>query len=244
MNNGKRSSQVLCKICGQTSPTHRCRRESKTRYWCPHCSAAMFQWKDDANMPVPQGPCGADETYITVEGITHYTWLLIDRIRRAICGYNLSNTRGAQPALALLHSAYGAPQNPKCDNAEIVTDGLPSYNSALVAYNTEAQKHHNHDLLTKRTVIGLQNLDNETEEFRPFKQLIERLNRTYKFHTRPRAGFKNFDGVVALTTLFVAFYNHMRPHGHLKGNVPVPLKCLQGETLYPKMWVEMLRQAA
>jgi putative transposase len=371
MNNGKRSSQVLCKICGETSPTHRCQRESKTHYWCPHCGAAMFQWKDDgictafkcpnlkcefylrnlaaltteerdmraagktsqfklhylfreyhyasedlvvarpeqspvdlnrihnnlntvglcltfsisfamsarmtaealkrlycisishqtvinyinaaasqltgfvdANMPVPQGPCAADETYITVEGITHYTWLIIEKIRRAICGYNLSNNRGTQPALALLHSACGTPEKPKCDNIEIVTDGLSSYNSAIVAYNTEAQKHHNHDLLTKRTVIGLQNLDNESEEFRPFKQLIERLNRTYKFHARPRAGFKNFDGVVALTTLFVAFYNHMRPHAHLKGNVPVPLQCLQGETLYPKMWVEMLRQAA
>ena len=100
------------------------------------------------------------------------------------------------------------------------------------------------DLLTKRTVIGLRNLDTESEEYRPFKHLVERLNRTYKFHTRPRAGFKQFDGVVALTTLFVAFYNFMRPHGRLKANPPVPLTCLQGETLYPKMWVELLRQAA
>ncbi len=77
-----------------------------------------------------------------------------------------------------------------------------------------------------------------------FKQLIERLNRTYKFHTRPRAGFKNFDGAASLTTLFVAFYNFMRPHGSLKRTSPVALDCLNGKTLYPQMWVELLRQAA
>ena len=114
----------------------------------------------------------------------------------------------------------------------------------MVAYNTAVREHSEQDLLTKRTVIGLRNLDSESEEYRPFKQLVERLNRTYKFHTRPRAGFKSFDGVVALTTLFVAFYNFMRPHGYLKQNPPVPLSCLQGETLYPRMWVELLRQAA
>lgn len=371
LNNGKLSSQVLCKICARTSPTDRPRRESKARYWCPHCSSALFLWKEDGictaykcpndkcsfyvhnlaaltpeehkmraagntsqfklrylfreyhyasenlkvarpqespvdlnrihnnlhtvglclsfavsfglsarmtaealrrlygisishqtvinylnaaasqmsnfvdlNSPVPDGPCAVDETYIVIEGVTHYTWFIISPSRRSICAYNLSNTRSVQPAFSLLKSAYGPPENPKCDSAELVTDGLPSYGSAIVAYNCEACKHDKGNVLTKRTVIGLRNLDTESEEFRPFKQLVERLNRTYKFHTRPRAGFKNFDGVVALTTLFVAFYNHMRPHGHLKGSVPVPLKCLQGETLYPKMWVEMLRQAA
>jgi len=70
------------------------------------------------------------------------------------------------------------------------------------------------------------------------------LNRTYKFHTRPRAGFKNFDGIVALTTLFVAFYNFMRPHGSLRGNTPVELTCLKQKSLYTEMWTELLRQAA
>ncbi len=371
MNNGKLSSQVLCKVCNRTSTTDKPRRESKACYWCPHCGGALYHWKEDgictaykcpnnhcpfyernlaaltpeerdmraggntsqfklrylfreyhfasedlvvarpeqtpvdlnrihnnlhtvglcltfavsfgrsarmsaealrhlygisishqtvinyinaaacqlsgfvdANLPLPDGPCAADETYITIEGITHYTWFIISRSRSAICGYNLSNTRGAQPALSLLNSTYGPPDNPRCDNAELVTDGLPSYDSAIVAYNNAVLEHDRQSVLTKRTVIGLQNLDPESEEFRPFKQLVERLNRTYKFHTRPRAGFKSFDGVVALTTLFVAFYNHMRPHGRLKASPPVPLQCLQGKTLYPKMWIEMLRKAA
>jgi|GEM_PF-3643924 len=38
-------------------------------------------------------------------------------------------------------------------------------------------------------------------------------------------GLPSYDSaVVALTTLFVAFYNFMRPHGRLKYNPPVPLR--------------------
>ena len=371
LNNGKRNSQLLCKICKKTTPTSQSRRKSKARYWCPHCGNALFRWKEDgictaykcpnkkcpvyvrnlaalnaeeqamrangntsqfklhylfreyhfasdklslarpdnapvdlnrihnnlhtvglclsfavnfglsarmtaqvlkrvfnipishqtvinyinasaaylsrfvdANSPVPNGICAADETYIKIEGITHYTWFIIAQNSRAICGYNLSNTRNTEPALSLINSCFGTPDSPKCHDAELVTDGLRSYDSAIVAYNTAGRESSSQNQITKHTVIGLRNLDPESEEYRPFKQVIERLNRTYKFHTRPRAGFKNFDGVVALTTLFVAFYNFMRPHTYLNGKPPVPLTCLDGETLYPKMWGEILRQAA
>jgi len=47
LNNGKRESRVLCKICKRTTPTGRSRRESKTRYWCPHCGNALFRWKEN-----------------------------------------------------------------------------------------------------------------------------------------------------------------------------------------------------
>ena len=209
-----------------------------------NAAAAYLSDFVDANCPDPNDPCAADETYIKVEGNTIYTWFIISQKRRAICGYNLSNTRGTEPALALLNSCFGPPESPKCESGELVTDGLPSYDSAVVAYNIAAIKTSGEKVLTKRTVIGLRNLDPESEIYRVFKQLIERLNRTYKFHTRPRAGFKNFDGAASLTTLFVAFYNFMRPHGSLKRTSPVALDCLNGKTLYPQMWVELLRQAA
>jgi len=371
LNNGRLGSQVLCKICGKTTPTDRHRRESKAHYWCPHCGYALYRWKEDgictafkcpndhcdvyernlnaltteerqmreagntsqfklrylyreyhfaseqlcpvrptnapvdlnhihnnlhtvglcltfsvsfgmsarmtaqalervfgisishqtvinyinasanylsdfvdANCPHPSGTCAADKTYIKVDGNTRYTWFIMAQNRRAICGYNLSDTRGTEPALALINSCFGPPESPKCKSGNLVTDGLPSYDSAVVAYNTAAVKAAGENVLTKRTVIGLRDLDPESETYREFKQLVERLNRTYKFHTRPRAGFKNFDGAVALTTLFVAFYNFMRPHGSLNGSAPVELSCLKDETLYPTMWVDLLRQAA
>lgn len=371
INNGAIGSQVRCKICGKTSPTDKPRRESKTKYWCPHCGRALFAWKEnglctafkcqnntcsfymrnlaaltpeehrmrqegntsqfklhylfreyhyasedlelkrpeeapvdlnrihhslhtvglcltftisfglssrmtadalrkvfgisishqtvinyanatalhlsdfiDEHSPKPEDTCAADETYIKVNGITRYTWFIISKIRRAICGWNLSETRGAEPALALIHNCYGTPEEPKCTTGELVTDGLPSYDSAIVAYNTAATKIGGTDILKKRTVIGLKNLDPESETYREYKQLVERLNRTYKFHTRPRAGFKDFDGACSLTTLFVAYYNFMRPHGSLNKKPPVELECLKGKTLYPDQWVELIRQAA
>ena len=95
----------------------------------------------------------------------------------------------------------------------------------------------------RKTVIGLENVNAESKELRPFKQIIERLNRTYKFHTRPRAGFKSFAGAVNLTTLFVAYYNFLRPHSSLeKSRSPVWLNCLKGFVNFPKQWEIILRQ--
>ena len=89
-----------------------------------------------------------------------------------------------------------------------------------------------------------ENLDPESKQYRCFKQLIERLNRTYKYHTRPRAGFKSFEGAVALTVLFVAYYNFMRPHTARDHKPPVELDCLQGVTLMPQAWIKIIQAAA
>ncbi len=124
----------------------------------------------------------------------------------------------------------------------LVTDGNPSYDNAVMAFNELIKNDDNK--INKRTVIGLKNLDEESSEYRSFKQLVERLNRTYKYHTRPRAGFKTFDGAVALTTLFVAFYNFMRPHSALKKSTPVSIKALKECHLMPEKWVALIEQAA
>ena len=361
-------SQVKCKICGKTSPSYGKKREYKTKYFCPHCSNALFIWKKnkqntiykcpgytcphylknklqltteekamreqqkynpnfklhyqyreyhispddliparpfsntvdlrnihhnyhtlglvltfainlglssrvtrdalkgifgislshqsvinyinssaqylslyiDNNCPKPHSVSAADETYIIVNGRWTYTWFIIDSKTRAICGYNLSDNRGMQPALALIYDSFGKPGNNT--PPDLVTDGNPSYDAAVMAYNKFIKD--NNSKLNKRTVIGLKNLDDQSCEYRSFKQLVERLNRTYKYHTRPRAGFKTFDGAVALTTLFVAFYNFMRPHSAFKNSTPVPLEVLQYHSLMPDQWAALIKKAA
>jgi transposase-like protein len=194
----------------------------------------------DQNSPKPKGIVAGDETYIIVENRMQYTWFNIEASSRSICGFNLSGTRDAASCLALQYNTYGAPKDDLGKQFEYVADGLPSYDSAVMAYNKDLDK----DKIIRYKVIGLKNLDPESKEYRRFKQIIERLNRTYKFHTRPRAGFKTFEGAVCLTVLFVAFYNFMRSHSALSGNVPVPLNCLEGIDLYPRMWSTLLQQAA
>lgn len=370
INNGKLATQVLCKICGKTSPTHKTQRQSKAKYLCPFCEKKLFNWKEsesstawkcgnkkcphflkkkselteaesenrkiqkydpnyklhyqyreyhidydklktarpeekanvdlnkihnnhhvvglvltfmvnlglssrvtrnalkglfdidishqtvinytnaaaaklasfvDKNSPAPSSIAAADETYIIVEKLWHYTWFIIDSATRALCGYTLSNKRNTESALAVIVDAYGKPDKTKSAGRKLITDGNPSYDSAVMAYNKHLEEDH---MLKKNTVIGLQNIDKESAKYREFKQLIERLNRTYKYHTRPRAGFKSFGGAVALTTLFVAYYNFMRPHMALKNNVPVKLDCLKKNMLMPEAWVTLLNQAA
>lgn len=200
----------------------------------------------DSTMPVPEGVAAADETYIQVEGEWNYTWLVVEEKRRAICGYNLSQTRGAQPAIATLYNAYGPP-TAETPTRILVRDGLPSYDNAVNFYNHAARvagREADGEALVSKTVVGLENHDETSAEYRAFKQLVERLNRTYKFHTRPRAGFKSFDGACALTTLFVAYYNHLRPHSAIGNEVPVPLPELAGAGLYQEQWKRLLALAA
>lgn len=210
-----------------------------------HAAEAVSGWLD-AHLPVPGKTAAGDETYIQVNGAWHYTWFVIDAATRALCGYNLSDTRGMTPALQTLVNAYGEPQGTDGVQHKFVRDGLGSYDNALAAYNqmdAEAGRTDGLPALLGRTVIGLENTDETSREYRQYKQLIERLNRTYKFHTRPRNGFKDIDGATALTTLFVAYYNHLRPHSQLKGGVPVSLEQLTGIDLFPKQWEKLIELA-
>lgn len=193
----------------------------------------------DADLPKPGPIAAADETYLIVENEWHYTWFVIDAASRVICAYNLSDTRGTIPALATLHNAYGKPETNQGKQFVLARDGLPSYDSALLTYNQGLEK----PVLTGPKVIGLENLDEISKEFRPYKQLVERLNRTYKFHTRPRAGMKSMEGATCLTTLFVAYYNYLRPHGEVK-RPPLIRESLQGIERYPRQWETLLAMTA
>jgi putative transposase len=97
--------------------------------------------------------------------------------------------------------------------------------------------------LKRRTVIGLKNDDEESTEYRQFKQIIERLNRTYKFHTRSRSGFKDFNGAVALTALFVTHYNFLRHHSSLLYRCPVHLNDLDNIRTIQGRWNKILDMA-
>lgn len=368
LNDGKKSNQVRCKICGHLGTTERIRRKSKAKYFCPHCSKPLTLWKTtpaetiykcmsyscphylqqeksltskerrkrkkqkfdpnyklhyqyreyhlknadlkchrpklntnvdlskiqnsyhvvglvltffvnaglssrmtkellhgifgiklshqtiinyvnaaaaqiapflDRDLPKPGKIAAADETYLIVENKWHYTWFVIDAATKAICGYNLSDTRGIIPALATLYNTYGDPGSNSEKQYTLVRDGCPSYDSAMMAYNQGLQN----PVIIGQKVIGLENLDKVSTDFRPYKQLVERLNRTYKFHTRPRAGMKSLDGASSLTTLFVAYYNYLRVHGSLK-HTPLIRNQLQGIERFPKQWETLLAMSA
>jgi putative transposase len=45
-NDGKKRSQLLCKICGDLFPVEKRFRKSRTKYYCPYCQHALFRWKE------------------------------------------------------------------------------------------------------------------------------------------------------------------------------------------------------
>ena len=85
-------------------------------------------------------------------------------------------------------------------------------------------------------VIGLTNDDEISKEFRPYKQMIERLNRTYKASYRPTNGFDNIDGANYDLALWVAYYNFLRPHKHNNYKVLNEVDILKGADNMPGKW--------
>ena len=191
-----------------------------------------------------QGPLSdtatGDETYLRIDGKHHYTFFFLDPQGHHITSYHVASQRDTLAATVALGEA--ARTLPEDRALRFITDGNPAYQAGLHflnAHRSAAQPPH-----TLRQVIGLENLDSVAKEFRPFKQLIERLNRTYKYHVRPACGFATRNGAVALTTLFVTHYNFLRPHLALGYRVPIPLPELSSVTTLQGQWNKILALAA
>jgi putative transposase len=178
-----------------------------------------------------------DETYIKVMGKQHYVFFFISSTNLKITAYQVADTRETLPAIIAMNEAIRtADLNQRLI---LVTDGNPSYPAGLYYLNEQRDASIGH-----KKVIGLQNLDSESEAYRPYKQLIERLNRTFKHHVKPSHGFNSVNGAVALVTLFVTHYNFLRPHTSLKWQVPIPLKELDRIATIQGKWARILSLAA
>jgi len=203
-----------------------------TTYAAPYCHKFNLKFKG----PVEATQAG-DETYIKVSGEHAYSFFFITPTRRIISAYHLDNSRDTLPATIAMNEAIRTASVD--EKPTLITDGNPSYPAGIHFLN---QSRDNNKISHKK-VIGLQNLDAESTEFRPFKQLIERLNRTYKFHTQAANGFNSTNGAVALTTLFVTYYNFFRPHTSLDYESPIPLDYLSPIPTLQGKWAKILDTA-
>lgn len=186
-----------------------------------------------------KGPIGnisvGDETYIKIGGSYNYVWFYLSAKRRCITSYHLSDNRGTLPAVAATNEAIRTAD--KDQDITIVTDGNPSYIEATQFLNKDRRKEHK---IKHIQVIGLQNNDEVSEAYRPFKQMIERFNRSYKHHVKPAAGFNSYDGAMALTTLFVTYYNFLRPHGSMNYKPPIHIAQLKNIRTIQAKWIKLL----
>ena len=174
----------------------------------------------------------ADETYIKIRGLKTYVWLIMNAATRSIIGYQVSDNRGVGPCILAMRMAFrGLAKLP--EKFKFIADGYSAYPLAAMEFAKKFGK-----VFTFRItqVIGLTNDDSVSAEYRPFKQMIERLNRTYKASYRHTNGFDNIDGANYDLALWVAYYNFLRPHKHNKYKVLNEVEMLQGADNMPGKW--------
>ena len=179
--------------------------------------------------------CG-DETYIRVNGKWHYLFFFFDAVKKVILSYPVSPNRDTLTAIKALDEVLQKMKDvPK--NLNFVVDGNPIY---LLAQHFFAQ----HDINFNVTqVIGLTNEDEVSREYRPLKQIVERLNRTFKGNYRSTHGFGSEKGSVSFVTLFVTYFNFLRPHAALEGKVPVTVPELRTLPHMPARWTKLIELA-
>ena len=174
----------------------------------------------------------ADETYIKIRGIKAYIWFIMDAASRSIIGYQTSDNRGVGPCILAMRMAFRhLKELPK--NFRFIADGYSAYPLAAQQFFREFGEAFRFDITQ---VIGLTNDDEVSKEFRPFKQMIERLNRTYKSSYRPTNGFDNIDGANYDLALWVAYYNFLRPHKSNHYKVLNEVDILKGADNMPGKW--------
>lgn len=180
----------------------------------------------------PSATFTADETYIKVRGVKGFIWFIMDAVSRSIIGYRVSDNRSVGPCIMAMRMAFRHfKELPK--NFHFIADGYSAYPLAAQQFFREYGGRFKFNITQ---VIGLTNDDEVSKEFRPFKQMIERLNRTFKSSYRVSCGYDNYEGANYNVALWVAYYNFLRPHKHNNYKVLNKVDMLEKADNMPGKW--------
>lgn len=154
----------------------------------------------------PSNFLAADETYVKVKGINHYVWFVMDAIKKSITGFSVSSERSLAPCMLAMRRAFAKFREFPGSALKFIADGYPIYKLAQLQFSMNGMD------FPLTEVAGLTNDDPVSTEYRWVKQVIERLNRTFKFSYRAVNGYGSFDGADSHVAVFVCYYNFLRPH--------------------------------
>lgn len=173
----------------------------------------------------------ADETYIKVKGLKGYVWFIADAVKRTILGYAVSDDRTVGPCILAMRDAFRKYASfPK--GLTFIADGYSAYPLAAQQFELENEEH-KFDITQ---VMGLTNDDDISKLFRPYKQIIERLNRTFKRSYKLTNGYNNFQDAYYGVALWVIYYNFLRPHKHSSWKPLVTISELDEAETMPAKW--------
>jgi transposase-like protein len=146
-----------------------------------------------------------DETVVKIAGRKHYLWLVIDSETRFVIGYHLSPHRDSPQAFSLL--------------SEAANHGKPD---ALVSDRYSAYK-----LPAKSIFQGVKHIRVQSFKDDISNNLIECFNKQFKAWYKTKQGFSSFHTANNLISMFVFFFNFVRPHSALDGLTPAQVAGLK-----------------
>ena len=199
--------------------------------YCKTAAICVKPFVDNFNYE-PTNTFTADETYIKIRGVKTYVWFIMDAAKRSILGYQVSDNRGVGPCILTMRMAFRWFKELP-DKFRFIADGYSVYPLAAQQFFREFGEKFKFEVTQ---VIGLTNGDAVSKDFRPYKQMIERLNRTYKASYRTTNGFDNIDGANYDLTLWVTYYNFLRPHKHNNYKVLNEIDLLKNADNMPAKW--------
>ena len=178
----------------------------------------------------------ADETYIHVSGKQNYVFFFSDPINKIITSYEIFKNRDTRCAVKALWQSLSKYETIP-DDMTLITDGNPIYNAAQLFFELYNIKFDLHQ------VIGVKNEDEESAKYRPYKQIEERLNRTYKQNYYGTNGYSKLDCANSYMILYVAFFNFLRRHSSLNFKTPVDDNLFDNQDLMPDKWLKLIKLA-
>ena len=155
----------------------------------------------------PSNILSADETYIKKLGVKRYVWIIMDACKKSILGYQVSDSRSIGPCVLAMRMAFEKFEEFPGKALRFIADGYSAY--PLASQLCKRAKGWDFDVTQ---VIGLSNDDAVSTEWRWVKQIVERLNRTFKSSYRITNGYNSEEGALYGVSLWVAYYNFLRPH--------------------------------
>lgn len=179
--------------------------------------------------------CG-DETYIKVLGKTKYVFFFSDPKSKTITSWRIYDHRDTKNAVeSILMSLHRYNKTP--EDLLIITDANPIYNAAQIFLEMNGIK------FNLQQVVGVSNKDEISKKYRPYKQIEERLNRTYKQNYYGTNGYQSLTTANVYMILYVTFFNFLRRHSSLDFKTPVEMDELKDISLMPDKWIKLINMS-
>lgn len=167
--------------------------------WC-HKFAPMFENMSLELLPMlnfNSDEWHTDETVVKINGVKHYIWFIIDSETRFILGFHLTPHRDSPQAFTLLNSVkhLGSP-------GAIVSDRYAAYKVPV------------------KSIMDVKHIRVESFKDDISNNLIESFNNRFKAWYKTKRGFNSFEAANNLISIFVFFFNFVRPHQGLNDLTP------------------------